>query len=73
MKLYDASIVIIICILAVSAIATGVSYKYLGSDSVVTQDAEKILETEGEILIKKETGIDIPLTPQSQGQNAVQK
>lgn len=66
MKFYDLSVIIIVSILVVSAIVGGISYKVLGPDSPITKEAEKVVETEAEALILKETGVDIPLVPKPQ-------
>ena len=71
MKLYDVSLIIILSVIAVSALVTFVSYKALGPDSFITKDAEQVLETEAEVLIKKETGIDINLKPETAPATAV--
>lgn len=61
MKLYDLSLVVLLIFFAASVIFVGVSYECLGPDSEITKDAEEIVEVEAEALIKKETGIEIPL------------
>ncbi len=62
MKLYDASLLIMISILVFFTVSSVVSYKYLGPDSLITKDSEKVIEGEAEAIILKETGIDIHLT-----------
>jgi hypothetical protein len=64
-KLFDASIVIILVCFAATAVAGFFSYKFLGKDSPVTNEIEQIAEKEGEAIILKETGIDVsPILPQ---------
>lgn len=65
MKLYDASLIIILSILVISAVIGTVSIKYFGPDNAIEEISEDI------ILI--ETGKEIDLSPikQPQVQNAV--
>lgn len=65
MKLYDASILIIVIVFVLTAAGTFASYKLLGPNSPVTKDAEQALEVEGEALVERETGIILP-APASQ-------
>lgn len=57
MKLYDPSLIIIICIVGVAVVAGLVSTKIFGPDNPIEQAAETVIE--------KETGLDIDLSPDS--------
>jgi len=57
MKMYDAGIIVLICILVIAASAGVISVKYLGHDNAVEEAAEEV--------IKAETGVNIDLSPSS--------
>jgi len=57
MKLHDCGIIILATIFVACVIGAGVSYYFLGADNPVEEIAEEVL--------KKETGIDVDLTPHS--------
>ncbi len=59
MKLYDASLIIIITLILFSAAFTAVSYHFLGSNSPITKEGEAVTEAEVEALIFKETGVTV--------------
>ncbi len=63
MKFYDVSVLIILIVIGVTAAVGAISYKLLGPDNVITKDAETVLETEGEVLLNKVSGVTTPVTP----------